>query len=129
MNGLEPGRFQWIDTYDDLIINPSIEGVYTFNIFKKVKTKINASISPKFYVVNEHKNWYNWGIGIQQYITKKASVKILYSYIPNFYVRHFRDEQWTDVIGYNDPEHLHLTSFQRIISVFMHKTPSSKEHE
>ncbi len=104
MEGLEPGRFQWIDTYDDLIINPSIEGIYTFNIFKKVKTKINASISPKFYVVNEHKNWYNWGIGIQQYITKKASVKILYSYIPNFYVRHFRDEQWTDVIGYNDPD-------------------------
>lgn len=102
MEGLEPGRFQWIDTYDDLIINPSIEGIYTFNIFKKVKTKINASISPKFYVVNEHKNWYNWGIGIQQYITKKASVKILYSYIPNFYVRHFRDEQWTDVIGYGD---------------------------
>lgn len=100
MNGQDSARFQWIDTYDDLIINPSIEGIYTFNLFKKVKTRINASISPKIYTVNGKKNWYNWGVGIQQFITKKASVKILYSYIPSFYVRHFRDEQWVDVYGY-----------------------------
>ncbi|MCD4682306.1 MAG: hypothetical protein K8R86_03395 [Bacteroidales bacterium] len=99
MKGQDEGRFH-IDTYDDLIINPSIEGIYTFNIFKKVKTRINASISPKFYSVNGVKNWYNWGIGFQQYITKKASIKILYSFIPEFYVRHFRDEQWIDVVGY-----------------------------
>jgi len=103
MNGQDSARFQWIDTYDDFIINPSIEGVYTVKLIKNLKTRINANISPKFYTVNEKKNWYNWGIGIQQYITKKASVKILYSYIPNFYVRHFRDEQWTDVLGYADP--------------------------
>jgi len=100
MNGQDSARFQWIDTYDDLIINPSIAGIYTFKIFKKVKTKINASISPKIYVVNEKKNWYNWGVGIQQYFSKRGSVKILYSYIPNFYVRHFRDEQRVDVWGY-----------------------------
>ncbi len=100
MNGQDSARFVWINTYDDLILNPSIEGSYTFNIFKKLETKINAYISPKIYVVNEHKNWYNWGVGLTQDITKKASVKILYSYIPNFYVRHFRDDQWIDVYGY-----------------------------
>ena len=99
MNGLDPGRFH-IKTYDDLIINPSLEGIYTFKIFKKVKTRINASISPRFYVVNSIKNWLYWGVGIQQYITKRASIKILYSYIPDFYVRHFRDDQWIDVYGY-----------------------------
>jgi len=100
MNREDSARFVWIDTYDDIIINPSVAAVYTFNIFKKLKTRINASISPKFYGVNEKKSWYNWGIGLQQYITKKASVKILYSYIPNFYVRHFRDDQWINIYGY-----------------------------
>lgn len=100
MNGQDSARFQWLDTYDDLIINPSIQGIYTFKIFKKLKTKINASISPKIYSVNQHKNWFNWGVGLTQYFSKKGSVKILYSYIPNFYVRHFRDDQWIDVYGY-----------------------------
>jgi len=100
MNGQDPGRFH-IDTYDDLVINPSLEGIYTFNIFKKVKTRINASFSPKIYAVNDIKSWYNWGIGLQQYITKRASIKILYSYIPDFYVRHFRDEQMIPIYGYS----------------------------
>ena len=93
------GRFD-IETYDDLIINPSLEGIYTFNIFKKLKTKINASLSPRFYAVNDIKNWEYYGIGLQQYITKRASVKILYSYIPEFYVRNFRDDAWVDEYGY-----------------------------
>lgn len=99
MNGEDPGRFH-IETYDDLIINPSLEGIYNFRIFKKVKTRINASISPRIYAVNSIKNWLHWGVGFQQYITKRASIKILYSYIPDFYVRHFRDNQWIDIYGY-----------------------------
>jgi hypothetical protein len=99
MNGEDPGRFS-IETYDDLIINPSLEGIYTFNIFKKLKTRINASLSPKFYVVNDIKNWEYYGIGLQQYISKRGFVKILYSYIPEFYVRNFRDDAWVDVFGY-----------------------------
>ena len=127
MNGQDPVVFN-IDTYDDLIINPFIEGIYTFNIFKKVKTKINASISPNFMSVNRIKNWYNWGIGIQQYITKKASFKILYSYIPDFYVRHFRDDNGLMLLAILPEKHLHPMSFQRIISVFMHKILFSKGH-
>jgi len=99
MKGEDPGRFH-IDTYDDLILNPSLGAIYTFNIFKKVKSKISASISPRFYMVNDIKNWVFWTIGFQQYLTKKASFKFTYSYIPEFYVRHFRDDQWIDVYGY-----------------------------
>lgn len=99
MNGQDPGRFH-IETYDDLIVNPSLAAGYSFNVFKKVKSKVSASISPRIYVVNSIKNWYYWGIGFQQYLTKKASFKISYSYIPEFYVRHFRDDQWIDVYGY-----------------------------
>ncbi|OYT12374.1 MAG: hypothetical protein B6I19_09910 [Bacteroidetes bacterium 4572_114] len=88
MNGEDEGRFH-IETYDDLIINPSLEVICRPKIFKKAKTRINASISPKIYAVNNIKDWLYWGVGFQQYITKSASIKILYSYIPDFYVRHF----------------------------------------
>jgi hypothetical protein len=99
MNSEDEGRFH-IETYDDLIINPSLEIIYRPKIFKKAKTRINASISPKIYAVNSIKNWLYWGVGIQQYITKRASIKILYSYIPEFYVRHFRDDQMIPIYGY-----------------------------
>ncbi len=99
MNGEDPGRFH-IETYDDLIFAPSVEGIYKFNIFKKVKTRLNANFSPRYYVVNDVKNWLSWSVGIQQYITKTAYIKVLYSYIPEFYVRHFRDDAWVDAFGY-----------------------------
>ncbi|OQX75330.1 MAG: hypothetical protein B6D64_11860 [Bacteroidetes bacterium 4484_276] len=99
MNGEDEGRFH-IETYDDLIINPSLEVICRPKIFKKAKTRINASISPKIYAVNNIKDWLYWGVGFQQYITKSASIKILYSYIPDFYVRHFRDDQMIPIYGY-----------------------------
>jgi hypothetical protein len=99
MNGEDPGRFH-INTYDDVIIAPSVEGIYKFNIFKKVKTRITAYFSPRYYVVNDVKNWLSWSVGLQQHITKTAYIKISYSYIPEFYVRHFRDDAWVDVFGY-----------------------------
>ena len=99
MNGQDPGRFH-IETYDDLILNPSLELIYTFRIFKKLKTRINASYSSRIYAVNSIKDWYSSYIGLQQYLPGRASFKILYSYIPEFYVRHFRDPNWVRIHGY-----------------------------
>jgi len=111
MNSEDPGRFS-IETYDDVIINPSMEVVYTARIFKKYKTKINSSFSPRVYVVNSIKNWYNVYIGLQQYLPWRTSFKILYSYIPDFYVRNFRDDNWIDVYGYT-PEVFQPFSFAK----------------
>lgn len=99
MNGQDPGRFD-IETYDDVIFAPSLEGIYTFNIFKKVKTKISGNFTPRLYVVNDIKNWLSWSVGLQQYIYKSFYVKLSYSYIPEFYVRNFRDDAWVDIFGY-----------------------------
>ncbi len=99
MNGQDEGRFH-IDTYDDLILLPSIRIAYTFHIFKKLRTIINGEFSHRAYVVNSIKNWDYLNIGIRQYFTKHASIKFFYSYIPNFYVRHFRDDEWVDIYGY-----------------------------
>ena len=99
MNGEDEGRFH-IKTYDDLIVNPSLELEYTFRIFKKHKSELSASYSPKLYTVNSIKNWDIRSIEFRQYFAKRANFKISYSYIPYFYVRHFRDDNWINVYGY-----------------------------
>ncbi|MFK5856994.1 MAG: hypothetical protein QM503_12755 [Bacteroidota bacterium] len=99
MNGEDEGRFH-IKTYDDLIITTSLKMSYTFQIFDKLKSKVNGEISRRSYIVNDIKSWDYFAIGFQQYFTKHASLKFSYSYIPYFYVRHFRDRQWVTEYGF-----------------------------
>jgi hypothetical protein len=99
MNGEDPGRFH-IDTYDDVILYQSADLSSTFRIFKNLRSKLDFDINNSLYVVNSIKNWYFFTIGFQQYLTKRASLKVFYSYIPEFYVRHFRDQDWVDIYGY-----------------------------
>jgi len=99
MNNADYGRFH-IDTYDDVILFQSADLTSTFRIFKNLKSKVNFDINNNLYVVNGVKNWYYATLGFQQYLTKKASLKVFYTYIPDFYVRHFRDEDWVDLYGY-----------------------------
>jgi len=99
MNNEDEGRFN-IKTYDDLIIYTSFKMSYSFRVFKKLKTKVNGEASRRSYVVNDIKSWNYFAFGIQQYFTKKASFKFSYSFIPYFYVRNFRDDQWVEEYGY-----------------------------
>ena len=99
MDGLDEGRFH-IKTYDDLIITTSLKATYTFRIFDKLKSKVSGEMSRRSYIVNDIKSWNYFAIGFQQYFTKRASLKFSYSYIPYFYVRHFRDRQWVAEYGF-----------------------------
>jgi hypothetical protein len=99
MNGEDAGRFH-IDTYDDMVLTAALQAKYTFKIFDGRKSIVSGELSRRTYVVNGIKSWNYMAIGFQQYITKKAFVKLSYSYIPYFYVRHFRDDDWVDVYGY-----------------------------
>ncbi|MBT3207745.1 MAG: hypothetical protein HN704_15060 [Bacteroidetes bacterium] len=98
-NNEDEGRFH-IQTYDDIIIQPSLQSTYIFRIFKKYKSKINIDFSHKKYAMNDVKTWSSMSLGFRQYLKKKASFKISYGHIPNFYIRHFRDDDWVDVLGY-----------------------------
>jgi hypothetical protein len=99
MNGEDKGRFH-IDTYDDVIFYTSLGGTVTHKIFGKQKSVLNAEAARRTYAVNDIKSWNYFAIGFRQYINKKLSFKISYSYIPDFYVRHFRDDQWIAIYGY-----------------------------
>jgi hypothetical protein len=102
MNREDEGRFH-IKTYDDLIILTGLQFTTSFYVFGKYKSQVSLEISRRNYVVNHIKNWNYFMAGVRQYLPGRFSFKIYYSYIPDFYVRHFRDDQWVDVYGYDDP--------------------------
>jgi len=99
MNNEDQGRFH-IKTYDDLVVNPSLSFAYNFTVFGKQKSKISADYSLSNYIINDVKNWQSFSIGYQQFFYKKASFRLSYSYIPDFYVRHFRDADLVEFLGY-----------------------------
>jgi hypothetical protein len=99
INGQDTGRFH-IESYDDIIFNETAELAASYKIIKNLKTRFNANIYSNIYALNGIKNWYYVSFGVQQYLTKKASFKFTYTYIPRYYVRHFRDDDWVEVYGY-----------------------------
>ncbi|MCF8367958.1 MAG: hypothetical protein K9G76_02875 [Bacteroidales bacterium] len=99
LNGEDEGRFH-IDTYDDMIFLTALQLTSTHKFFGKNKTVFDVDAAQRTYLVNNVKNWNNFSVGIRQYMPNRISFKFSYSYIPEFYVRHFRDEVWVDEYGY-----------------------------
>ncbi len=99
MNNEDEGRFQ-LKTYDDVFVKSKISTSYYFRFFNKKKTKISGTFSNSSYINNPVKTWNYYGVGVQQYFLKKASVKFAYSYIPAFYVRQFRQYDLVSLYGY-----------------------------
>lgn len=99
MNREDEGRFH-IDTYDDVIMQPGLSLTASHRIFKNKRSDFNVDYTKRIYVVNDVKNWDFFALGYRQSFAKKASFKFTYSYIPDFYIRHFRDDDWVAVYGY-----------------------------
>ncbi len=98
-NNEDEGRFH-IKTYDDVTWSPEIGLTSTFNFFKKYSTKLNLGYRFTSYIINNNKNKSHLNFGIQQNLSEKGSIKLSYSYTPEFYIRHYRDEDWTKIYGY-----------------------------
>ncbi|GMR24973.1 MAG: hypothetical protein BMS9Abin39_0246 [Ignavibacteria bacterium] len=99
VNNLDPGRFRINSTGDISILN-SLYISRTMYLFGKVKSIPSIELRYKNYSDNSVKNFWGFGVGWRQYLTKSTSFKIRYYNIPSFYVRNYRDEDLTKVIGY-----------------------------
>ena len=99
MNNEDQGRFH-IESSDDVVLHGALKLSSTYKILKKRKTRFNLDFNRRSYLVNEIKSWNSFGFGVQQDLSKKVTVKMFYSYIPEFYIRHFRDDDWTETYGY-----------------------------
>jgi hypothetical protein len=101
-NREDQGRFH-NSTLDDLILVNTFRFSGTMQIIGSLNTTANVDYRRRTYTHNSIKDWSYVGFGLRQDISKKLAAQISYSYIPTFFVRHFRDEDWTALYGFKDP--------------------------
>jgi hypothetical protein len=124
-NGEDEGRFH-IHSIDDLTFGYSFGLTYANEIVGKLKTILGAGFDSDAYTYNSIKSWFTYDIFLRQYLSKSTSFYVSYSYIPKFYVRHFRDEDWVKYYGYV-PETFQPYEFSKDdYSVWLHHTFSWK---
>ena len=101
MNGEDAGRFH-INRIDDLTVGYSAGLTFTDAFFGKMKTIIGSGYDTDAYSYNSIKTWGTFNIFYRQQVAASTSLQFSYSYIPEFYVRHFRDDDWVRYYGYTE---------------------------
>jgi len=99
LNNEDEGRFH-IRTYDDVVLSPELEMSASYRFIRKLNTTLTGGYRFTSYIVNNNKSRSYLYLGLRQYFTRKASIKVSWDYIPDFYVRHFRDDDWVGIYGY-----------------------------
>ncbi len=100
-NGEDAGRFH-IDRIDDLTIGYAAGLTFSDAFFGKMNTTLGAGYNTDAYTYNSVKSWATFNLYFRQQITESTSAQFSYSYIPEFYVRHFRDDDWVYYYGYTE---------------------------
>jgi hypothetical protein len=98
-NNEDEGRFH-IKKYDDLLIDYTARISYSGRVFKNLLSVIAARVDYNQYTYNSVKTWIALDFTFQQYISQKTSLMFSYTYLPDFYISHFRDNDWTKIYGY-----------------------------
>lgn len=111
-NREDPGRFH-ISTLDDLIWSNALKLSATLRFIGSLNTTAAMDFRQRRYITNSVKNWSYLAFSMRQDFSKRLAVQVAYSYIPEFYVRHFRDEDWTALYGFRDPIVYQPFSFQK----------------
>lgn len=99
INKQDSGRFH-INTSDGLVWDQSVKIAPVFQFFGKNKTILEGNFSRQSFINNPIKNWNKIDFGIKQYFLWKTNFGFSYTYIPVFYIRHYRDDDLKDVYGY-----------------------------
>jgi len=99
LNGQDEGRFH-IDSYDDFIFEYSASLNYSNRMFGNLLTIFGAGFDSDAYTVNSVKSWFTYDFFWRQYVSTSLSFLLSYSHIPEYYVRHFRDEDLVDSLGF-----------------------------
>ena len=99
VNNEDEGRFH-INKYDDLVLDYSARLFFSSNsLISNQRSILSARIDYTSYSFNSIKTWFSYDLGWQQFLNKKTSFMLSYSYIPDFYIAHYRDDDWTEIYG------------------------------
>jgi len=101
-NREDAGRFH-ISTLDDLILVNSLRLSATMRLIGSLNTTAAVDFRQRRYIINSIKNWTYYAFSLRQDLSKELAAQIGYNYIPAFYIRHFRDEDWTALYGFRNP--------------------------
>jgi hypothetical protein len=110
-SGHDKGRFH-TSTYDGIILRGSVGIAEVFQIFNKRETEISLDFTRREYLMNSIKTWNSINTSLAQDITRNANIELFYNFIPYFYVRHYRDDDWVEILG-NSPETYQAYSFSK----------------
>lgn len=100
LNNEDQGRFL-IESNEGLFIRGSVRASYNLRLLKNRRSLLFGSFLTNSYLNNRVKNWSQYNIRFQQSLANRTSFRVSFSYIPNFYVRHFRDADLVALNGFN----------------------------
>lgn len=95
----DEGRFH-INTRDDLIIMNLVRASVSMDLIGSLTTTGAVDYRRRTYTHNSVKDWSYLSFSLRQDLSKKMAAQIAYNYIPGFYVRHYRDDEWVKEFGY-----------------------------
>jgi len=99
VNNKDEGRFH-INKYDDLVLDYSLKMSYSKDVLKNLRSIFSIRVNYDHYTINSIKSWISYDLGWQQFVSNKTSFMLSYSYLPDFYISHYRDDDWTKIYGY-----------------------------
>lgn len=112
VNNEDEGRFH-INKYDDLVLDYSARLFFSSNsLISNQRSILSARIDYTSYSFNSIKTWFSYDLGWQQFLNNKTSFMLSYTYIPDFYIAQYRDDDWTEIYGYI-PETFQSYSFAK----------------
>jgi hypothetical protein len=94
----DEGRFH-IATRDDLILTNSLRTVATLEILDNALTQVATTFRHYSYTSNSLKDWSYYSMSFRQELGQRMAVGVAYEYVPEFYIKHYRDEDWVEHFG------------------------------
>jgi hypothetical protein len=109
--GLDNGRFS-VNSSADVVLTNHFLLKKTLYLIDGRKSIPSVEIKVKSYPQNSVKDFWSFRLGWRQYVGKSTSFKVTVGYMPKFYVRNYRDEDWTRKVGYT-PESFRAFEFSK----------------
>ncbi len=122
--GTDAGRF-YINNPDGFIFRNEIELEKKLEVFGHTAIP-SANVFFKNYVGSSIKNFWMFDLGWRQWIAKKTSFKINFSYLPTYYVKHYRDKDLIPIFGYTDASFAPFEFSKKEISGYFRNYPFIK---
>ncbi len=109
--GLDNGRFRF-NSAADVVLTNHLLLKKTFYLIDGRKSIPSVELRVKSYPQNSVKDFWTFRLGWRQYIGKSTSFKVAFGYMPKYYVRQYRDEDWIKEVGYT-PESFRAFEFSK----------------